>query len=242
MQQDGSMRLLILLFLLLLMPVHLQADDKIEAFESQNEKESYSIGYQVGISIKVDGVEVDFNKLILGLHDALDGKEPLLDVAEMKKLIVNLKQEARKTQLRKIQESIVQNAEESKKFLEENAKKEGVKTTDSGLQYIILNEGEGLSPELQDQVTVHYRGTFIDGKEFDNSYAKGEPQTMQTDAVIKGWTEAIRMMKAGSKWKIFLPPELAYGRSGLGEKIPPNKVLVFELELLAIEKKKDEGK
>jgi FKBP-type peptidyl-prolyl cis-trans isomerase len=159
----------------------------------------------------------------------------------MKQLIVALKDKARDAALKKYQELIVKNSEESKKFLSENAKQEGVKTTETGLQYKILKEGDGLSPKPEDFVSVHYRGTFTDGTEFDSSYAKGEPQRFQTDAVIKGWTEALQMMKVGSQWEIFVPPDLAYGRNGMGQKIPPNTVLVFQIELLAVEKEKNES-
>jgi len=204
--------------------------------ETQQAKQSYSIGYQVGMSMKADGVDVDFDKLVQGLQDAVNNKEPLLSTEEMRSLIVDLKKKARAEQMRKIQEQIVANAKESEKFLAENKQKEGVKTTASGLQYKVLKEGDGISPAPEDFVKVHYRGTFIDGTEFDSSYAKGEPIRVQADGVIKGWTEALPMMKTGSKWQLFVPPDLAYGRGGLGQKIPPNKVLVFEMELLAVEK------
>jgi FKBP-type peptidyl-prolyl cis-trans isomerase FklB len=235
-----SKRLFILSCVLFLATSHLFADDLAPVAETQKEKESYSIGYQVGLSMKADGVEADFEKLVQGLHDAIDGKEPRLSEDEMRKLIVDLKKRARKVEMRKLQELIVKNAEESEKFIEENGKKEGVKITESGLQYMVLRDGDGAIPKTEDFVTVHYRGMFIDGKEFDSSYARGEPQTFQADGVIKGWTEALQMMKVGSKWQIFVPPQLAYGRGGLGERIPPNKVLVFEIELLSA-KKGDEG-
>ena len=215
---------------------YLFAAESAPALETQNEKESYSIGYQVGVSIKTDGIEVDFEKLVQGLQDAIDAKAPRLDQEEMRKLIVDLKKQARETQLRKVQEQIVQNAQESEKFLEENKKKEGVRTTESGLQYRVLKEGDGIAPGAEDFVTVNYRGTFIDGKEFDDSYVKGEPIRVQADGVIKGWTEALSMMKVGSRWQLFVPPHLAYGRGGAGQRIPPNKVLVFEMELLSVEK------
>jgi FKBP-type peptidyl-prolyl cis-trans isomerase FklB len=203
--------------------------------ETQNEKESYSIGYQVGVSMKTDGVEVDFEKLVQGLQDAINEKAPRLSTKEMRKLIVDLKKRARDARMRKIQELIVKNAQESEKFLEENGKKEGIKTTGSGLQYKVLKEGDGMIPGPEDLVTVNYRGTFTDGKEFDSSYVKGEPIRVQVDGVIKGWTEALPMMKVGSKWQLFVPPHLGYGRGG-SDRIPPNKVLVFEMELLAVEK------
>jgi len=208
--------------------------------ETRTERESYSIGYQVGLSMKTDGVEVDFERLVQGLQDAVNDKDPLVSQEEMRKLIVDLKKKARDIQMRKIQEQIVANAQESENFLEENKQKEGVRTTESGLQYRVLREGDGPAPEPEDFVTVDYRGTFIDGTEFDSSYAKGEPIRVQADGVIKGWTEALPMMKTGSKWQLFVPPQLAYGRGGLGQRIPPNKVLVFEMELLSVEKE-DKG-
>ena len=204
------------------------AAEPATAPETQNEKESYSIGYQVGRSMKTDGVQVDFEKLVQGLRDAVNNKEPLSEYEEMRTLIVDLKKRAREAQMRKIQEQIVENAKESEKFLEENKKKEGVKTTKSGLQYKVLKEGDGVSPGPKDFVTVNYRGTLTDGQEFDSTYAKGEPARIQVNRVIKGWTEALPMMKTGSKWELYVPPDLAYGKRGFGRKIPPNKVLVFE--------------
>jgi FKBP-type peptidyl-prolyl cis-trans isomerase len=222
--------------LALLLPSALLAQEEGSNLQTQKEKESYSIGYQVGQSLVRDGVEVDLDLLIQGLRDAVSDTEPRLTDEEMRSLIVELRERSRKEQLRKVQELIVKNAEESKEFLERNAKEEGVRTTQSGLQYVVLKEGEGESPGLEDMVTVHYRGTFIDGEEFDSSYARGEPASFQTDGVIKGWTEVLQMMKVGSKWKVFVPPDLAYGRGGMGERIPPNKVLAFEIELLAVQK------
>jgi len=230
--------LLLPLVLLMLTPSYLFADEA-PALETQNEKESYSIGYQVGLSMKNDGVEVDVEKLVQGLQDAVNEQEPLLSNEEMRSLIVALKERAREVQMRKFSEAKVKNAEESAKFLEENGKKEGIKTTESGLQYKIIKEGEGEIPGVEDFVMVHYRGTFTDGEEFDSSYSRGEPQRLQTDGVIKGWTEALQMMKVGSKWEIFVPPDLGYGRNGMPPKIPPNSVLVFEIELLSIDKEQE---
>jgi len=231
----GSRLFIFSCFLLLAAP-QLFAAETATNLTTQNEKESYSIGYQVGISMKTDGVNVDFDKLVKGLQDAIHDKEPLVSTEEMRTLIVDLKKRARDVQMRKIQEQIVENAKESEKFLAENKKKEGVKTTASGLQYKVLKEGDGVTPAPEDFVTVNYRGTFIDGKEFDSSYVKGEPIRVQADGVIKGWTEALAMMKTGAKWQLFVPPDLAYGRRGSGQRIPPNKVLVFEMELLSVEK------
>ena len=237
-------KLFMLSCLLLLAPSHLFADDPGQTLETQKEKESYSIGYQVGLSMMRDGVEVDIDILIQGLQDAINEKDPLLSNEETRDIIVARKERAREANMQKLLEIRAKNAEESQKFLAENVKKQGIMTTKSGLQYKILKAGEGISPESEDTVTVHYKGTFIDGEEFDSSYSKGEPQTFQASRVIKGWTEALQMMKVGAKWKIFLPPRLAYGQKGDGETIPPNKVLVFEIELLSVEdtgEKQDKG-
>ena len=236
MLKTPSTKMFILLCFLLFAAPHLFAAEPAPALETQTEKESYSIGYQVGLSMKTDGVEVDFDRLVQGLQDAIDAKEPRLGTEEMRKLIVDLKKRSRDARMRKIQEQIVANAAESEKFLEENGKKEGIQTTASGLQYKVLKEGDGIAPGPEDFVTVNYRGTLIDGKEFDSSYAKGKPIKVQVDGVIKGWTEALPMMKPGAKWQLFVPPQLGYGRRGSGQRIPPNKVLVFEMELLAVEK------
>jgi len=146
---------------LLVATPHLFADEL--ASKTQNEKESYSIGYQVDLSMKTDGVEVDFEKLVQGLQDAINAKEPRLGQEEVRKLIVDLKKRARDARMRNIQEQIVKNARESAKFLEENGRKEGIKTTASGLQYKVLRPGDGMAPGPEDFVTVNYRGTFTDG-------------------------------------------------------------------------------
>jgi FKBP-type peptidyl-prolyl cis-trans isomerase len=132
-----------------------------------------------------------------------------------------------------IKEKAQKNLADGEKFLTENKTKEGVKTTESGLQYKVLEAGEGPSPKAGDTVTVHYRGTFVDGTEFDSSYQRGEPATFPLTGVIPGWTEALQLMKKGSKWMLFIPSELAYGERGAGNRIPPNSTLIFEVELLS---------
>ena len=202
---------------------------------SQKDKESYSIGFQVGTSMKTDEVEVSFDRLVEGLKDAIEGEKPRLSQEEMSKLIVDLKKRAREVQLRKTQEESEKNLREAKAFLEGNQKKEGVKTTESGLQYRIVKEGDGPRPKATDMVMVHYRGTFPDGKEFYSSYQRNTPEKFPVNGVIKGWTEALQLMKVGSKWQIFVPPELAYGRGGQGSRILPNSVLIFEIDLISID-------
>jgi FKBP-type peptidyl-prolyl cis-trans isomerase len=220
--------------LLLALPVLSMAGEQTQTLESQSQKENYSIGYQIGIGMTYDRVAVDYDSFLMGLRAATSGSEPSLSREEMKTLIIDIKKASRDARLKEMQELVVKNAEEAKKFLEQNAGKDGIKTTESGLQYKVLRQGDGPSPTVDDFVRVHYRGLFPDGKEFDSSYAKGEPQIFQTDGVIKGWTEALQLMKVNSKWQLFIPPELAYGRGGLEGKIPPNKVLIFEIEILAI--------
>jgi len=204
------------------------------ALSTQLQKENYSIGYQLGVGMSYDEVVLDEEALVQGLVDATRGGDPALSRDEMKTLIIGVKKVARERRLRERQEQMVRNAEEAKAFLEKNARKESVQVSESGLQYEVLRAGEGAVPTVDDVVTVHYRGMFTDGKEFDSSFAKGAPQTVQADGVIKGWTEALLQMKVNAKWRLYIPPELAYGRSGLEGKIPPNKVLVFEIELLSI--------
>jgi len=210
--------------------------------EKQIEKENYSIGYQIGVGMRADRVKIDVDSFVQGLLAGTGGTEPVLDRVEMKDLIVALRKTAYETKLREKQELLVRNAEESQAFLEKNAKLEGIKTTESGLQYKILQQGDGPSPTIEDFVKVNYRGSFTDGKEFDSSYARGKPEVFQTDGVIKGWTEALLMMKPNSKWILFVPPELAYGRGGLEGKIPSNAVLVFEIELVSFGPPETENK
>ena len=210
------------------------AGDKPE-LTSQQDKESYSIGFQVGTSMKTDGVQVSLDRLVEGLEDAIEGKEPRLGPDEMNRLIADLRKIAREAQLKKTQEQSEKNLKEGQAFLDENKKKEGVSATASGLQYRIIKQGDGPTPKATDTVEVNYRGTFVDGKEFYSSYQRNKTEKFKVSGVIKGWTEALQLMKVGSKWQIFVPPELAYGQGGQPPRIPPSSVLIFEIELVSIE-------
>lgn len=212
------------------------AEETAKVPGTEKEKEAYSVGYQLGLRMNFDGADLDLDTVMQGMKDATSGKDPVISQQEIREIMLDIRERLRQNQMRKSQELRVSNYEESKSFMEENAKLEGVQTTESGLQYKILQEGSGGPPALEDIVTVHYRGTFIDGTQFDNSYEKGKPQTFKTGGVIRGWTEALQMMKENAKWQLFIPPNLAYGNTGLPGSIPPNKVLVFEIELLSIEK------
>lgn len=203
--------------------------------ENQKQKASYSIGYNMGRSLRNISSEIDLSIVLQGLMDGAAGDEKAqIETQEMQKVMTEFNVAMRKKheEERKIQGE--KNKAEGKKFLEENAKKEGVLTTRSGLQYQIIKEGTGPHPKATDFVKVHYKGTFIDGTEFDSSYKRGKPATFPLNRVIKGWTEALQMMKVGGKWKLFIPPDIGYGKGGRGA-IGPEATLIFEVELLGID-------
>ena len=198
-------------------------------FDEANELEkvSYSIGINVATSIKSEGLDsINSFYISKGFQDVFENKDLAINIEESNKIIgeyFNKKQDAKNQRL----------AIDSKIFLEQNKQKDGVMTTESGLQYLILSEGKGNNPTLNDNVTVHYHGTLIDGTIFDSSVDRKQPATFPLNGVIPGWQEALQMMSVGSKWKIFIPSELAYGESGAGT-IGPNSTLIFEVELLSI--------
>ena len=198
-------------------------------FDEANELEkvSYSIGINVATSIKSEGLDsINSFYISKGFQDVFENKDLAINIEESNKIIgeyFNKKQDAKNQRL----------AIDSKIFLEQNKQKDGVMTTESGLQYIILSEGKGNNPNLNDNVTVHYHGTLIDGTIFDSSVDRKQPATFPLNGVIPGWQEALQMMSVGSKWKVFIPSELAYGESGAGA-IGPNSTLIFEVELLSI--------
>jgi FKBP-type peptidyl-prolyl cis-trans isomerase FkpA len=210
-------------------------DSKSE-LKTDTEKFSYAIGMDIGKSLKRLDTEIDLVALRQGAQDVLDDKETLLTQEQVVEVMTSFSQKIQKEQEEKQKTAAASNIEEGKKFLEENAKKEGVKTTKSGLQYQVITEGKGEKPKSSDRVSVHYKGTLLDGSTFDSSYERGQPATFPLNAVIPGWTEGLQLMPVGSKYKLFIPSELGYGERGAGPKIGPNATLVFEVELLAVEK------
>lgn len=199
--------------------------------ESLAERVSYSVGLNMGQNLERDGIEVDLDYLIQGLRDALEGNPPLLSEQEMQAAGQQIQQQMAERR----QAAGAENRAKGESFLAENAKRPEVKTTSSGLQYEVLRAGEGPSPEQGETVTVHYRGTLIDGTEFDSSYARGEPATFPLDRVIAGWTEGLQLMKQGAKYKFYIPSDLAYGEQGTpGGPIPPSSTLIFEVELIKV--------
>jgi len=206
--------------------------------KTQGDRVSYSMGLDIGRMLKMQGVDVDLELVTRGLKDAYTGNQALLTDEEMQEVLTNFKKEF----LAKQQELAKQQGEKNKRegeiFLETNKKKEGIQTLPSGLQYKVVKTGSGKKPTTTDTVTVHYRGTLIDGKEFDSSYRRGKPATFPVNAVIPGWTEALTLMEEGARWELFIPPNLAYGERSAGRDIGPNATLIFEVELISIEEKK----
>ncbi len=206
------------------------------ALKTQKDKSSYSIGLEIGAGMKDQKLDVDPNLVVAGFRDGFSGKKGLLTAEEARKVMEVFEKDLEARMAKESEQLPAKNKKEGEAFLAENKKKEGVKTLPSGLQYKVIREGTGLIPKLDDKVSTHYRGTLIDGTEFDSSYKRNAPTSFGLRQVIKGWQEALQLMKVGSKWQLFIPSELAYSNQGAGRTIAPNATLIFELELLAIEK------
>ncbi|MEJ2703847.1 MAG: FKBP-type peptidyl-prolyl cis-trans isomerase [Sedimentisphaerales bacterium] len=212
-----------------------QTSASASMLKTEQDKVSYIIGTQFAQSIKRQNVEVSLEPLILGIRDVLEGKTLRLTKEETRKVYTAFQQRMRAKQAAERAKLAAENLAKGKAFLDANKTKEGVKVLPDGLQYKVIKEGTGATPTATDKVKVHYRGTLIDGTEFDSSYKRTQPTEFQVNAVIKGWTEALELMKVGAKWELYIPPDLAYGERGR-PGIPPNSVLIFEVELLEIVK------
>ena len=199
--------------------------------ESDREKLSYSMGIFFGQTVTRQNIDVDIPAFLQAVEDVLSEKELKLDMDEMQQILSAYQQQEKQARTQKASS----NLEEGQKYLAENKSKDGVVELDSGLQYKVLEKGEGASPNAEDTVVVHYRGTLLDGTEFDSSYSRGEPAALGVNRVIKGWQEALQLMKVGSKWQIAVPADLAYGDRGAGNVIGPNSTLLFDIELLEIQ-------
>jgi FKBP-type peptidyl-prolyl cis-trans isomerase FklB len=207
---------------------------KTTELKDEKDKVSYSIGLDIGSTFKKQKMDINPDMLLAGVRDALSGNKPALTDEQVKETLTNFSKSMMEKQAAQAKEAASKNAETGEKFLAENKGKEGVKTTASGLQYKVIQEGKGESPKATDTVVTNYRGTLINGTEFDSSYKRGEPASFPVNRVIKGWTEALQMMKPGSKYQLFVPAELAYGERGAGGEIGPNETLIFEVELLEV--------
>lgn len=202
-----------------------------EALDTAHNKVSYGIGRQMGTQLRGNDFKgIDIELVMAGLADAYEGVEDLVGVEEMSKAYTEIQAQIQKEVAAEAQA----NLKLGQDFLAQNKTKEGIQETESGLQYEVLVEGKGEIPEATSKVKTHYHGTFIDGRIFDSSVERGEPATFPVNGVIRGWTEALTMMPVGSKWKLYIPSDLAYGSQGASGSIPPNTTLVFEVELLEI--------
>ena len=204
------------------------------SFTSDLEKQSYAVGINVAQSLLQTGVELDAELVCQGLKDLLSGEGPKISGEELNEALMAFSQKAQEQKASAQSAAADENLQKGKAFLEENAKKDGVNVTDSGLQYEVLEEGTGEIPSESSTVKVHYKGENIEGIEFDSSYSRGEPTQFPVNGVIAGWTEALQLMKEGAKYKLAIPAEIAYGENGAGGAIGPNETLVFEVELLEV--------
>ncbi|MDY0212037.1 MAG: FKBP-type peptidyl-prolyl cis-trans isomerase [Desulfuromonadaceae bacterium] len=204
------------------------------ALDSQERKVSYAVGLDIGSSFERNGAGLNLNALLMGVSDGLEQKEPRLNAEEIGQAIMTFQQQIQTKQMERLETLITEQKKASADFLAEFSRKPGVVVLDSGLMYLVEQEGSGAQPSNSDMVKVHYRGTTVDGTEFDSSYERGEPVEFQVDRVIAGWTEALQLMKEGSKWQLAIPAELAYGEHGRSGVIPPEAALIFDVELLEV--------
>lgn len=202
-----------------------------DAPSSQEEKLGYTVGHQLGQTLRRDFSELDIDQVLAGIRDVLTGAESRLSIEEM----TAVAQAYRESAQAEHQALAARNLKASKAYLAENGKKAEVKQFPSGLQYQVLEHGDGATPTMEDRVKVHYRGELRDGTEFDSSHQRGKPAVLPVGRTVAGWREALTRMKVGDRWKLFVPPELGYGESGAPGRIGPNEVLIFEIELLGIE-------
>ena len=217
----------------LLLANQLSAEETL-TLKNQKEKLSYIIGMDIGKNLKNQSVDVDPNILAKGIKDTLSGGKGLLTEQEILETMSTFQKEM----VAKQQALAEKNKKEGETFLAENKKKKGVTTLASGLQYKVIKAGTGKKPKPADTVTAQYRGTLVNGTEFDSSYRRGQPATFPVTGVIAGWTEALGLMQEGAKWQLFIPPNLAYGEKGAGGQIGPNATLIFEVELISVQEKK----
>ena len=212
-----------------------QKEDSDVELKTFADKISYVLGHEIGRSLKDSPTEIDFEKFLRGIEDSLKDQKSLIDPDEANQIKQEFSRQVQESRTKKMAAIAEKNQKAEEAFLAENKKKEGVITTESGMQYMVLEKGDGPIPQRTDKVKVHYQGTLLDGSEFDSSYKRGQPATFQVGGVIAGWTEALQLMTVGSKYRLFIPSKLAYGNRGAGRSIGPNEMLIFEVELVGIE-------
>jgi FKBP-type peptidyl-prolyl cis-trans isomerase len=220
------------IYFLFLVTIFITTGCSGSSLSNDNAKYSYAVGKQVGMTLKRQDVEIDMDAFVLGIKDTIAGKESRITEEQINEAVKNVSELA----MKKHKEKAEKNAKAGDEFLKKNLEKPGIKTTKSGLQYKVIKEGNGPKALATDTVSVHYKGTLIDGKEFDSSYKRNEPAVFELGRVIPGWVEGIQLMSKGSKYELVIPSDLAYGERANAE-IPANSVLIFEVELLDIIKK-----
>jgi FKBP-type peptidyl-prolyl cis-trans isomerase FklB len=205
-------------------------------FDNLKDRISYIIGRDMATNFQKQGLDINPDTFLQGLKEAMSGTNSKLSPEEIKEAMLELQQVMQSRQPASHSREAEINKQEGEAFLAENKNREGVNTLPSGLQYMVIKEGTGKTPGRSDKVTTHYHGTLIDGTVFDSSYERGQPATFPVNGVISGWTEALMKMQEGAKWRLFLPANLAYGAQGAGEDIGPNATLIFDVELLSVNK------
>lgn len=216
--------------LMMLAPASALAQD----LSTDKSKLSYAVGWDLGQDIKRRNADFDVEALIAAIRDVTGDQEPRVEVPEMRRLLTELQEKVRKEQLEAFQKLSQENQAKSETFLANNRSKTGIVVLPSGVQYRVIEEGDGARPRLESKVKVHYRGSKVDGIEFDSSFARGVPEEFVVNAVLAGWQEVLPLMKQGSTWQVFLPPELAFGQRGNPPAVGPNEALMFDLKLLEI--------
>jgi len=238
-----KLRIIVLTMIVgLMLSVGCVAEEKEKKVELNDLKDkfSYSYGLTLGQNFKLQEMDVDLDIFLKGLKDGVNAAEPMMTAEEIEQTKKEVQEEITAKAKARAEEKAAKNKEAGEAYLAENSEKEGVVTTESGLQYKIIEEGTGPSPSVVDKVTVHYTGTLVDGTEFDSSHKRGEPATFPVGGVIPGWTEALQLMKEGAKWQLVIPSALAYGERGAGPLIGPNAVLVFDVELIKVADESEE--
>jgi len=229
---------IILISLVILLPFLSLATDQNKDTDVElktfADKISYVLGQEIGSSFKESPTEIDLELFMRGIKDSLNEQESLLEPNEANQIKQEFSRQVQESRTKKIAALSEKNQQAETAFMAENKTREGVVTTESGLQYMVLKKGDGSRPTSSDTVTVHYRGALLDGTEFDSSYERNQPASFQVAGVIAGWTEALQLMNVGSKFRLFIPSRLAYGKRGAGGKIGPNEMLIFDVELLEI--------
>ena len=206
--------------------------------KEQKEKVSYVIGVDIGKALQKQGVAIDPDLVARGIKDGVSGGKLLMSDQEIKETMTAFQKEMRAKQEVALKQAGEKNKREGEAFLAENKIKEGVKTLPSGLQYKVIKAGSGKKPKATDTVVTHYKGTLLDGTEFDSSYKRNQPATFKVNGVIRGWTEALQLMEEGAQWVLYVPAALAYGERGAGPQIGPNATLTFEVELISVQETK----